>query len=213
MLARTSPTTWRARSSSSTAGCTFQSKAQKAEAAGAIGIIIANNVQGAAPQMPGDDTADVAIPVVSITQAQGTAIKTALQSGPVTTTIHRDFSPDRDGTIDNNIVSHEWSHYIHHRLVACGSNQCGAQSEGWGDFDASMLTLRAGDNLNGVYPAAQYAMAAFPDAAYFGIRRHPYSTDMTKDPLTFKNITSGEPLPAGPQRGQRHRQRRVSQRR
>ena len=178
--------------------CTFQQKAQAAAAGGAIGLIIANNVQGAAPQMPGDGSADVSIPVVSITQAQGTAIKTALQSGPITTTIHRDFSPDRDGTIDNNIVSHEWGHYIHHRLVACGSNQCGAQSEGWGDFNASLLTLRAGDNLNGVYPAAQYAMAAFPDAGYFGIRRYPYSTDMTKDPLTFKNITSGEPLPAGP---------------
>jgi large repetitive protein len=30
---------------------------------------------------------------------------------------------------------------------------------------------------------------------YFGIRRYPYSTDMTKDPLTYKHITNGVALP------------------
>jgi hypothetical protein len=33
---------------------------------------------------------------------------------------------------------------------------------------------------------------------YFGIRRYPYSTDMTKNPLTFKHIQNGVPLPSGP---------------
>ena len=34
-----------------------------------------------------------------------------------------------------------------------------------------------------------YAAVAFStDPYYFGIRRVPYSTDMTKDPLTFKHI-------------------------
>ena len=59
------------------------------------------------------------------------------------------------------------------------------------------MTLRPGDNLSGVYPSAQYAAVAFPDAGYFGDRRYPYSTDMTKNPLTFKHISDGEPLPAG----------------
>jgi hypothetical protein len=177
--------------------CTFQSKAQKAEAAGAIGVIIANNQQGPGPGMPSDGTASVGIPVLSISQAQGAALKAALMTGPVTTALQRELSVDRDGTIDNNIVAHEWGHYIHHRLVACGSAMCAAESEGWGDFNASLLTLRPGDNLSGVYPAAQYAMVAFPNAGYFGIRRYPYSTDTTKDPLTFKHVSDGEPLPAG----------------
>lgn len=177
--------------------CTFQQKAQAAEAAGAIGVILVNNKQGVAPGMPGDGSAPVSIPILSVTQNQGAALKTALMAGAVTTTLQRELSVDRDGTIDNNIVSHEWGHYIHHRLVACGSNQCAAQSEGWGDFNASMLTLRPGDNLAGVYPSAQYAMVSFPNAGYFGIRRYPYSTDMTKDPLTFKYIADSEALPAG----------------
>ena len=176
--------------------CNFQLKAQLAEAAGAIGIIVVNNVQGAAPFLPGDGSASVAIPALSVSQKDGAALKAALLNGQVTTTLQRE-SVDVDGTLDNNVVAHEWGHYIHHRLVACGSQMCGAQSEGWGDFNAALLTLRPGDNLSGVYPSAQYAVIAFQDAGYFGIRRYPYSTDMTKDPLTFKHVTDGVPLPAG----------------
>lgn len=106
---------------------------------------------------------------------------------------------ERDGTIDNGIVAHEWGHFIHHRLVSCGSNQCGGESEGWGDFIALMLAVDEGDDVAaGTFAAAIYSTEIFGDAGYFGIRRFPYSRDMTKNGLTFKNVTSGEPLPAGP---------------
>jgi MYXO-CTERM domain-containing protein len=35
------------------------------------------------------------------------------------------------------------------------------------------------------------------DPVYFAIRRYPYSTNMSKNPLTFKHITTGVALPAG----------------
>ena len=54
---------------------------------------------------------------------------------------------DRDGTIDNSVVAHEWGHYLHQRLVACGSNVCAGESEGWADFNALMMAVRAGDEL------------------------------------------------------------------
>src|SRR4029079_816760 len=38
----------------------------------------------------------------------------------------------------------------------------------------------------------------FDDSYYFGIRRYPYSTDMTKNPLTFKHITNGRALAVAP---------------
>src|SRR5262249_60397331 len=38
----------------------------------------------------------------------------------------------------------------------------------------------------------------FNDGYYFGIRRYPYSIDMTKNPLTFHHISDGIPLPVGP---------------
>jgi len=103
----------------------------------------------------------------------------------------------RDGTIDNLIVAHEWGHYLHLRLVSCGSQVCGAMSEGWADFNAMFLAVRAGDALDGTYAVSSYVTRAFTDdAAYFGIRRYPYSTDVTKNALTFRHVVNGEPLPA-----------------
>ena len=59
--------------------CTFVSKAQKAQAAGAIGLIIANNVAGALS--PGGSDPTITIPVVGITQADGATLKANLGAG------------------------------------------------------------------------------------------------------------------------------------
>jgi MYXO-CTERM domain-containing protein len=177
--------------------CTFQSKAQQAEAAGAVGVLLVNNVAGPPPQMPSDDTAPVGIPVLSVGIDDGDAIKAALASGPVTAQLARDVGPLVDGSIDNTVVAHEWGHYLHHRLVDCDLNQCSGESEGWGDFIALTLVLREGDSLGGTYADTIYATAAMPDAAYFGTRRVPYSVDHAKNALTFKHITDGEALPVG----------------
>jgi hypothetical protein len=73
-------------------------------------------------------------------------------------------------------------------------SQCGAMSEGWGDFIALHTIARDGDNLNGAFPLAVYATSGSSDP-FFGIRREPYSVDFTKDGLTFKHIATGVPLP------------------
>ncbi len=175
--------------------CSFQEKAEAVQAKGAVGMILANHTAGAPPpQMPGDSTL-VTIPLLSITFEDGNALKAALQNGPVTAHLNRDMGPKLDGTIDNPTIEHEWGHYLHHRLVDCATNQCGGQSEGWGDFIALSCTIREGDNFHGTYPDGIYANGSFPNAAYFGLRRFPYSTDMTKNPMTFKNISDDEPLP------------------
>lgn len=105
---------------------------------------------------------------------------------------------DRDGTIDNSVVAHEWGHYLHLRLVTCGSLMCSGESEGWADMNALMMALRPGDDLQGSYAVAQYATASFADPGYFGIRRYPYSVDVTKNALSFRHISAGEPLPNTP---------------
>lgn len=69
--------------------CPFVDKAANAAAAGAIAVIIANNVAGAPPAM-GGDLPGLAIPVISITQADGAAIKAELANGPVNATIGPD---------------------------------------------------------------------------------------------------------------------------
>jgi len=71
--------------------CSFSLKALNAQNAGAIGVIIANNIAGAAPALPYDGTAGVTIPVFSITLNDGNTLKSALayrsrtRSGVVTT--------------------------------------------------------------------------------------------------------------------------------
>jgi len=61
--------------------CTFVSKALAAQAAGAVGVIIANNVAGADPITLGGSDPSVTIPVVSVTLGDGNAIKAELGSG------------------------------------------------------------------------------------------------------------------------------------
>jgi hypothetical protein len=176
--------------------CTFISKVQKAETAGAIAVILINNAAGAAPGLSGTGT--VGIPTLSVSKADGDKIKAALMNGPLTATMSRAAGTDRDGTIDNQIVAHEWGHYIHGRLVNCGSNQCGGHGEGWGDFMALHMTVEQGDNYHGVFAMAGYSTATLGDSFYFGIRRVPYSVDFSKNALTFRHISNGEMLPSHP---------------
>ncbi|HKY32872.1 MAG TPA: M36 family metallopeptidase [Candidatus Polarisedimenticolia bacterium] len=191
--------------------CTFALKVKNAQLSGAIGAIVANNVQGVL-NMGGSDST-ITIPSFFVSQDSGVALKAALGSG-VTATLYREAVPDRDGTIDNQIVAHEWGHYISNRLIGNStglSNQQGrGMGEGWGDFHALIMTVRPEDaavpsnpGYAGVYPVAGYVTAGgddtggYNDSHYFGIRRVPYSTDFSRNPLTFRHISNGEPLPAG----------------
>lgn len=179
--------------------CTFESKAQRAQQAGAVGIIIANNTAPGLPPMGEDPMSNANIPALGISQADGDLLKQELGKGPLTATMIRIPSVDRDGTIDNGIVAHEWGHYFHHRLSDCGAAQCDGHSEGWGDFIALMLAIDEGEDVaNGTFAAAIYSTAVDGDSGYFGIRRFPYSRDMMKNGLTFKHVTDGVALPMTP---------------
>ena len=177
--------------------CTFSSKVQRAEAAGAVGVIIANHTAGAPPpQMPGQG--NTGIGVVSVTFEDGNLLKSELMNGTVTVDIARTIGVRSDSTLDTLIIAHEWGHYLHHRLQICSARQCAGQSEGWGDFLSLHTAIREGDDvIDGTYSAAVFAPVARFDAGYFGIRRAPYSRDISKSPLTFRHIQDGEPLPGG----------------
>lgn len=179
--------------------CSFELKALNIQNAGGVGMVLADNLPGSTPPPLGDDagTSGVTLPALSLTQADGAALESALLAGPVTVHLTRSTHAALDGDLDSTIIAHEWGHYLHLRQVACGAAQCLAQSEGWGDFTALQMVVRDGDDLNGAFPLAQYAMQGLGgDPGYFGIRRYPYSVDFAKDPLTFKHITSGQALPA-----------------
>lgn len=68
--------------------CTFVTKARNAQQAGAIAVIIANNEAGGPPGMSGSDDS-ITIPVISISQQDGAAIREELDS-PTRATIRLD---------------------------------------------------------------------------------------------------------------------------
>jgi hypothetical protein len=177
--------------------CLYEQKAVNAENAGAAGLIIINHVPGDPPpdMFDVDSSLHATIPVLSISYEDGQALKQLLATGALEGTMARTPSIERDGTIDNTIIAHEWGHLLHYRLVECSTAQCRAQSEGWGDFIALHMMVREGDNLDGTYGIASYASHILGESAYYGIRRAPYSRNPAKNALRFRHISHGEPLP------------------
>lgn len=203
-------------------GCAFSTRITRLTATSAAAIVMqftlnpANNPTqnpNAAVNITGFVPANVkAMGTVSVNT--GLAIKAQLAAGQtVTARLLR--KPDRDGSLDNQIVFHEFFHYVSNRLVGngagLGTTTAGGMGEGWSDFAAMLLTVREDDTAvasnsqwNGAYALATWATSGvrFDGAAnngyYFGIRRYPYSTDMAKNPLTFKHTANGVALPVGP---------------
>ncbi|MCL4788922.1 MAG: M36 family metallopeptidase, partial [Verrucomicrobia bacterium] len=117
-------------------------------------------------------------------------------------------NPDRDGDLDATIILHEYTHGLSNRRVGGGVGISEPQSrglgEGWSDFFALALLADSGDDPQACHPVGSYALrewdggfmdvpfAASGDNYYFGIRRYPYSTDLSKNPLTFKDIDGNQ---------------------
>ena len=71
--------------------CEFQLKTQNAQNAGAVAVVIVNNVPGPATQMGGTNPA-IVIPAVQVSQSDGATIKAGL---PATGTVKSSATPDR----------------------------------------------------------------------------------------------------------------------
>jgi len=103
---------------------------------------------------------------------------------------------DRDGALDSEVLIHELTHGLSNRLIG---NAAGliwdpgrGMGEGWSDFYAlSLLNNTNADDPNGNYAAAAYAsykvfgITSFTDNYVYGLRRFPYSTNNTINPLTW----------------------------
>ena len=205
--------------------CTFTTKVGNAQKAGAIAIIIGNVATSLSPDSVTTmgcsslcGASELSLPpAFHIALADAKAFRAQLPNGPVHVTMRRDLAVDRDGDLDNEVVAHEWGHYLSNRLIANSSGlttqQARGMGEGWSDFLALLLVVRAEDstvpsnaNFNGTYAAAQYVMGGGANGPepnsgyYFAVRRLPYSTDMTRDPLTLRHITKGNAISGAPLR-------------
>ncbi len=189
---------WMAIVTGSNAGCQNIQKARVAGTAGAKALIVALNAAGDAPILTGSlTTAAPTIPVASITQADGNAIRAAIAAGDTTGTVRkRPAHPGiRDGDFENGIIFHEYGHGVSSRLTGGVGNSCLSGNEqageGWSDYIA--LTLLLDPNLDA--PEGPRGMGPY---ALFqanrqgnGIRPRPYSRNMTIQPFTYDSIKSG----------------------
>jgi len=188
--------------------CTFTVQAANAQNAGAVGVIVLNDRPGLSAM--GGTAPTISIGSLMITQSDGGALKSSLQSDTVAAHMLREAGLDRDNTIDNQVVAHEWGHFISNRLIGnaggLSTHMSRGLGEGWADFHALLMTVRPEDTLNptnttfnGVYSMAGYVSSGgVNNGYYFGIRRVPYSTDFARDPLAFRHIGNGQIITGAP---------------
>lgn len=168
--------------------CTFVAKAQAAEAAGAIGVVVINNVGGALVTMSGDGT-PIGIPAVMISMADGQVLKNAMQQGVVNATLGGPAPENiRDGDMDNGIIAHEYGHGVSNRLTGGPSDvDClwndEQMGEGWSDWMAMVLTMRQDDQAETARGMANFVLDQGMDGQ--GLRAAPYTTDMAVNPYTY----------------------------
>ncbi|MBZ9652301.1 T9SS-dependent M36 family metallopeptidase [Psychroflexus montanilacus] len=174
--------------------CAFVEKVERAEAAGAIAVIMVNNVPGAPITMGGDDTG-ISIPSIMVSQTDGEAIIEALQNSEnVSGSLVNNGPYQIDGDFDNGIIAHEYGHGISNRLTGGASaasclTNAEQMGEGWSDWVGLMMTIKEEDLATQGRGIGTFAVSQPTDGN--GIRPFQYSTDTSLNPATY-SITNNE---------------------
>ncbi len=174
--------------------CNFTVKVKNAQNAGAIAVLMINNVPGAPLIMGGTDNT-ITIPAVMISQEDGNTILAQI-SNNVNVTMQ--LGQNLDGDLDAGVMCHEYGHGISNRLTGGRTNASCLQNaeqggEGWSDYFALMMvtnwtTAQLTDaNLSrsmGTYVVGQNA------ATGSGLRLYPYTYNMTVNPHTYTDLAA-----------------------
>ena len=106
-------------------------------------------------------------------------------------------TPRRDSDNDAGIIVHEYAHGISNRLVGGPANvvalegiQSGGMGEGWSDFYSLVFTANSTDTASASYPVGTYVLGQPANGT--GIRRFPYSTNKSVNPLTYDDIDTAQ---------------------
>ena len=142
--------------------CDFTDKVINAQRAGAVGVIVVNNVDGAIFSGSGTGGGFKA-PSVMVSLADGATIKTAAGVGTATLRLKATAPPMRDSALDSDVVWHEYGHGLTWRMIGGMSGPvAGAIGEGMSDVLALLVN---GNDVVGEYAASDPA----------GIRSAPYT--------------------------------------
>jgi len=180
-----------------TAAVNFTTKVLNAQAAGAIGVVMVNNVPGPPIVMGGGPDPTIITPAIMISDVDGATIAAQITNPFVNVTMSSTppGTVNLDGDIDNGVVGHEFFHGVSNRCTGGGSGACLGNAEeggeGWSDYNALMLTTDWStalitDGFNKKRPIGTYAFGQSPTGA--GIRLYPYCTNITIDPLTYASM-------------------------
>ena len=180
--------------------CEFGTKGVNAQNAGAIGMMVINNVvgNGTITMAAGDDGNAVNIPAAMIGNNDGLTIRAELD-GAVNGSLSNPSGQglNRDSDLDAGVIAHEYGHGLSIRLTggpddsSCliGDEQ---QGEGWSDYLALVFTHATGDTADTPRGVGRYLIFQENNAAA-GIRPFPYTRDMNVNPLTYGDIvTAGQ---------------------
>ncbi len=107
-------------------------------------------------------------------------------------------TPNRDGCLDNGLVTHEYGHGISNRLVGGPSNantltNQDQPGEGWSDWIALMVTMEPGDLGTDVRGLDTYLLNQPTNGN--GIRPFPYTTNHALNNLTYASTNNTSLLP------------------
>ncbi len=161
--------------------CNFTVKVKNAQNAGAIGVIMVNNIAGDPITMGGTDNT-ITIPAVMVSNVTG-----ALFANQLANNLNVTLSAGQpiDGDVDNGVIAHEFSHGISGRLTGGPSNpnclsNAEQMGEGWSDYYSLMITQDWPNStlLTGEISArgiGTYAIGQTPAGS--GIRSQKYCTD------------------------------------
>lgn len=111
---------------------------------------------------------------------------------------------ERDAALSAEVILHEYTHGMNMRLIghgvglSLGHPTIFGLDEGFADFFALALLSEAGDNPAGNYPKGGYLARNWKWSSgtgqvvdanyYYGFLLFPYSTSLSKNPLTFKDL-------------------------
>ncbi|KIM37287.1 hypothetical protein M413DRAFT_276637 [Hebeloma cylindrosporum] len=96
-------------------------------------------------------------------------------------------TPNRDGSLENDIIVHEMTHGITNRMTGGGTGRClqtteaGGMGEGWSDALAEWTEQKSGT-------ITDYVLGDYVTNNAKGIRTNPYSTSATTNPLRYSSV-------------------------
>ncbi len=175
--------------------CQFGLKALLAQQAGAIGCIICNFEDATIGMAAGNFGNQVTIPVVMMTKPNCDLLRQYVGLGLNISLVRPTVSgPAKlDGSFDNGIIAHEYGHGVSNRLTG-GPSQAGClgnaeqMGEGWSDWFTLITSVRPGDVPKQRRGIGTFVLRQPNDGV--GIRRVPYTTDMSINPHTYGTVAN-----------------------